>query len=166
MSRNRFIQHIQIIEDTETGAKFVIDNQKVAGIVTSILNKLSDENYKLKDDLKECRIRKDIIKEKLVPYHMICDKYHLASSVKLEEYIEKLRRKNRELLSELYPQPPQYGHYMVLPEDRYIYDTELGFTDQYENKQFTTQEIVNILNSMNKENNRKNNIIQKQQMAL
>ena len=48
MRNNRFIQHVQIVEDTETGAKFVIDQQNVCSIVTKLLNELNDENVKIK----------------------------------------------------------------------------------------------------------------------
>lgn len=112
----RFIQHIQIIEDTKTGHKFVIDNQKVARHVTSLLNELHNENNKLKDDLEECRVRKEIIKEKLIPYHMICEKYHILSSIKLEEYIENLNRKNNELLLKINEYEEENGGGKILDD--------------------------------------------------
>lgn len=53
MRNNRFIQHVQIVEDTGTGANFVIDQQNVCGIVTNLLNELNDENVKIKKIIQD-----------------------------------------------------------------------------------------------------------------
>lgn len=77
MRNNRFIQHVQIVEDTETGAKFVIDQQNVCSIVTKLLNELNDENVKIKkiitdrleDLMYECDYLKKIEDTAVNPAH-------------------------------------------------------------------------------------------------
>ena len=79
--------------------------------VCILLNEQQATITELQSDLKECRARKEIIREKLKKYQDIANEYDCVSSVKLAEKIdeqqstitalkeenEKLRQRNRKL---------------------------------------------------------------------
>ena len=61
-----------------------------ASILTSHLNELND-------DYRECVARKNIIIEKLKPYHELANKYYQPSSTKFAEFVDNLYLENMEL---------------------------------------------------------------------
>ena len=63
---------------------------------------LETKNSDLKDWKNECVARKEIIKEKLIIYFDLCEKYNVLSAKELDNYIQQLESENRELKNKLF----------------------------------------------------------------
>ena len=87
----------------ENGGYIIYDNKGIkkrrviklqddgdASILTSYLNELNE-------DYRECVARKNIIIEKLKPYHELANKYYQPSSTKFAEFVDNLYLENMEL---------------------------------------------------------------------